>query len=91
MGRRTYEVLRRKAARWLRQRQSVVLDLTYGQPSERAAVLQLAQRSGARLVVIVPGLVLIPSSDAGRPGALTPDSRPRSLRQRQRRVKSAAN
>jgi aminoglycoside phosphotransferase family enzyme/predicted kinase len=52
MSRRTYAVLRRKAARWLRRGQSVVLDATYGQPSERAALRQLARRAGARLYVI---------------------------------------
>jgi aminoglycoside phosphotransferase family enzyme/predicted kinase len=53
MTRRTYTVLRRKAARWLRRGQSAVLDATYGQPSERAAVRQLARRTGALLYVIV--------------------------------------
>jgi aminoglycoside phosphotransferase family enzyme/predicted kinase len=52
MSRRTYAVLRRKAARWLRRGQSVVLDATYGQPSERAALRQLARRIGVRLYVI---------------------------------------
>jgi predicted kinase len=52
MSRRTYAILRRKAARWLRRGQSVVLDASYGQPSERAALRQLARRAGARLYVI---------------------------------------
>ena len=52
MSRRTYAILRRKAARWLRRGQSVVLDATYGQPSERAALRQLARHTGARLYVI---------------------------------------
>lgn len=53
MTRRTYALLKRKAARFLRRGQSVVLDATYGQPSERVAVRQLARRTGARLVVVV--------------------------------------
>ena len=52
MSRRTYAILRRKAARWLRRGKSVVLDATYGQPSERAALRQLARHTGARLYVI---------------------------------------
>jgi uncharacterized protein len=35
---RTYAALRRRAARYLRRGQSVVLDATYGQPRERRAV-----------------------------------------------------
>jgi len=53
MSRRTYTALKRQAARWLRKGQSVVLDATYGQPAERAAVRQIARRCGARLVVVV--------------------------------------
>ncbi|HEY1296810.1 MAG TPA: AAA family ATPase [Chloroflexota bacterium] len=53
MSRRTYAVMRRKAARWLRRGRSVVLDATYGLPSERAALRQLARHTGARLYVIV--------------------------------------
>ena len=53
MSRRTYAVMRRKAARWLRHGRSVVLDATYGQPSERVALRQLARHTGARLYVIV--------------------------------------
>jgi hypothetical protein len=53
MSRRTYAILRRKAARWLRRGRSVVLDATYGQPSERAALRQLARHTGARLYVIL--------------------------------------
>jgi aminoglycoside phosphotransferase family enzyme/predicted kinase len=50
---RTYAVLRRRAARYLRSGHSVVLDATYGQPRERSAIRALAQRTGARLVVLV--------------------------------------
>jgi predicted kinase len=53
MSRRTYAALQRLAARCLRKGQSVVLDATFGQPAERAAVRQIARRSGARLVVVV--------------------------------------
>ena len=53
MSRRTYAMLRRQAARWLRRGRSLVLDATYSQPAERAAVRQLARRNGARLVVLV--------------------------------------
>src|SRR5919199_1349664 len=53
MTKRTYTPLRRAAARWLRRGQSVVLDATYGDPAERAAVRRLAHRLGARLVVLV--------------------------------------
>jgi aminoglycoside phosphotransferase family enzyme/predicted kinase len=52
-SRRTYAMLRKRAARWLRRGRSVVLDATYGQPSQRAAVRQLARRTGARLVFVV--------------------------------------
>jgi aminoglycoside phosphotransferase family enzyme/predicted kinase len=52
LTRRTYAVLRRKAARWLRRGRSVVLDATYGQPSERSALRQLARHTGAPLYVI---------------------------------------
>jgi predicted kinase len=51
MTRRTYNALRRKAARSLRRGQSVVLDATYGQRRERAEIRHLARRTGARLVV----------------------------------------
>jgi aminoglycoside phosphotransferase family enzyme/predicted kinase len=51
-SRRTYATLRKHAARWLRRSRSVVLDATYGQPSERAAIRQLARRIGARLVFV---------------------------------------
>jgi uncharacterized protein len=50
---RTYAVLRRRAAHWLRQGRSVVLDATFGQPRERTEVRRLARRTGARLVVFV--------------------------------------
>jgi predicted kinase len=53
MTMRTYAVLRRRAARWLRRGQSVVLDATYGQPTERAALRRLARSSGSYLVVLV--------------------------------------
>jgi uncharacterized protein len=53
MTRRTYAMLTRKAARWLRHGQSVVLDASFGLPAERAAVRQLARRTGARLVFVV--------------------------------------
>lgn len=53
MTRRTYAVMRRRAARLLRQGRSVVLDATFGNPAERAAVGRLARRVGAPLVVLV--------------------------------------
>jgi predicted kinase len=53
MTRGTYTLLLRRAARWLRRGQSVVLDATFGQPSFRFALRQLARRSGAHLVVLV--------------------------------------
>jgi uncharacterized protein len=53
MTRRTYTTLHRRAGRWLRRGQSVVLDATYGNPKERAAVQRLARRTGMRLVVFV--------------------------------------
>jgi aminoglycoside phosphotransferase family enzyme/predicted kinase len=53
MTRRTYASLMRNAARWLRRRQSVILDATFGQPADRAALRQLARRTGARLAVVV--------------------------------------
>jgi uncharacterized protein len=53
MTRRTYAVLHRRAARWLRQGHSVVLDATYGQPRERASVRRLAERAGARLLMFL--------------------------------------
>jgi uncharacterized protein len=53
MSRRTYAMLRRQAARWLRRGRSLVLDATYSHPAERAALRQLARRTGARLLVIV--------------------------------------
>src|SRR5438876_6492119 len=49
LTRRTYAVMRRRAARALRQGRSVVLDATYGNPVERAAVVRLARRIGAPL------------------------------------------
>jgi predicted kinase len=53
MTRRTYATLHRLAGRWLRRGQSVVLDATYGDPAERAALRRLARRAGVRLVVFV--------------------------------------
>jgi uncharacterized protein len=53
MSRRTYAALRRTAARWLRRGQSVVLDATYGHPAERAALRQLARRTGTRFMVVL--------------------------------------
>jgi aminoglycoside phosphotransferase family enzyme/predicted kinase len=53
MTRRTYASLMRNAARWLRRGQSVVLDATFGQPADRAALRQLTRRTGARLAVVV--------------------------------------
>ena len=53
MTRRTYDALRRRAGRWLRSGRSVVLDATFSQPDERAAVRRLATRLGARLVTLV--------------------------------------
>jgi uncharacterized protein len=52
-SRRTYATLRKQAARWIRRGRSVVLDATYGQPSERAAVRHLARRTRARLVFVL--------------------------------------
>ncbi len=51
--RRTYTTLHRRAARWLRRGQSVVLDATYGTPAERAAIRRLAKRTQAPLRVLV--------------------------------------
>lgn len=53
MTRRTYADVRRRAARWLRRGRSVVLDATYGNPVERAAVARLARQQGMRLFVFV--------------------------------------
>jgi predicted kinase len=52
-SRRTYAMLRKQAARWLRRGRSVALDATYGQPSERAALYKLARRLKARLVFAI--------------------------------------
>jgi hypothetical protein len=49
--RRTYAAIRRRAAHWLDRGRSVVLDATFGQATERAAVRRLAARRGARLIV----------------------------------------
>jgi uncharacterized protein len=53
MTRRTYSALRRKAMHWLRRRNAVVLDATFGQPSERAALRLLARKTRARLLIVV--------------------------------------
>lgn len=53
VSRRTYLTLRRRAARTLRQGASVVLDATYGNPIERAAILRLARRIGVRCVFVL--------------------------------------
>jgi hypothetical protein len=52
MTRRTYTLLRRRAARWLRRGQPVVLDATYGSLAERTLLRQLAAQTSARLVVL---------------------------------------
>jgi len=52
MSHRTYTALRRRAAYWLRQGHSVVLDGTFGQPAELAAVRRLAERQDARLLLL---------------------------------------
>jgi aminoglycoside phosphotransferase family enzyme/predicted kinase len=51
--RRVYAALRRRAADHLRAGRPVVLDATFGDPSERAQVVRLAERLGARLVTLV--------------------------------------
>jgi uncharacterized protein len=53
MTQRTYAALRRHAARWLRRGRAVVLDATYGSPSERAQLQRLARRLGVDLRVIL--------------------------------------
>ncbi|MBV9597133.1 MAG: AAA family ATPase [Chloroflexi bacterium] len=53
MTQRTYASLRHQAARWLRRGRGVVLDATYGDPSERARVERLAERLGADLRVVL--------------------------------------
>jgi hypothetical protein len=53
MTARTYAALRRRAAHRLRAGQGVVLDATYGNPRERAALQRLAQRLGVPLVALV--------------------------------------
>ncbi|MGN6812686.1 MAG: AAA family ATPase [Thermomicrobiales bacterium] len=52
MTRRTYTLLRRRAARWLRRGQPVVLDATYGSLAERTQLRQLAAQASARLVAL---------------------------------------
>lgn len=53
MTAQTYAALRRQAARWLRRGRAVILDATYGDPSERAHVQRLARRLGAELHILV--------------------------------------
>jgi aminoglycoside phosphotransferase family enzyme/predicted kinase len=53
MTRRTYAALLERAGRWLRRGHPVVLDATFGRPAQRAALLRLARRCRARLVVLV--------------------------------------
>ena len=53
MTRRTYQAMVRRAGQWLRRGRSVVLDATYGNPDERAAVRRLAGRLGVRLVPLL--------------------------------------
>jgi aminoglycoside phosphotransferase family enzyme/predicted kinase len=50
--RRTYAALRRRTGYWLDHGRSVVLDATFGQAAERAAIRRLAARRGARLLVL---------------------------------------
>jgi hypothetical protein len=50
---RTYAALRRNAVQWLRCGQSVVLDATFVQRGERAALRRLARDINARLMVFV--------------------------------------
>ena len=51
--RRTYRAMVRRAGQWLRRGRSVVLDATYGNPDERAAVQRLGDRLGVRVVPLV--------------------------------------
>jgi predicted kinase len=53
LTRRSYAGLRYRASQWLQRGHSVVVDATFGFPTERAAVEQVAKRSGARLHVLV--------------------------------------
>ncbi|HEY8293550.1 MAG TPA: AAA family ATPase, partial [Thermomicrobiales bacterium] len=53
MTRRTYATLHRRAARWLRRGQSVVLDATYGTPAERVALRRLVKRTQVPLRMLV--------------------------------------
>jgi predicted kinase len=53
LTRRTYAALRRRAVRWLRRHQTVVLDATFGQPSQRVALRLLARKAEARLLIVV--------------------------------------
>ncbi len=52
MGRRTYATMRRRAARYLRQGNAVILDATFGSVHERRAVAQLAARIGVPLIIL---------------------------------------
>lgn len=53
MTRRTYAALRRHAARWLRRGRGVIVDATFGSPSERRQLQQLAHRLGTDLRVVL--------------------------------------
>ncbi len=53
VSRRTYAALRKQVARWVRRGRTVIVDATFGQPAERAALRHLARRLGVRLYVIV--------------------------------------
>ncbi|MEB3982019.1 AAA family ATPase [Mycobacterium sp. 663a-19] len=53
MTRRTYAALRRDAARWLRRGRGVVVDATFGDPSERAQMRRLARRLGTDLHIVL--------------------------------------
>jgi uncharacterized protein len=49
MSRRTYKKMRSEAQNWLKQGQSVILDGSYKRHSERLALLELAEKSGAEI------------------------------------------
>lgn len=53
MTRSTYAALRRDAARWLRRGRGVVVDATFGDPTERAHMQRLARRLGAEVRVVL--------------------------------------
>jgi uncharacterized protein len=50
--RKTYAALRRRARTWLRRGVSVVLDGTFGDRKQRSLVRQLADREGARFLLV---------------------------------------